>query len=248
MVNGKMKRFLLLFVPIFLLSIFMPDFAFSSKTARNVLNGKIICIDPGHQRFGNKEQEPISPNNQSTKPKVASGAVGIVSGTPEYIITLKIAEKLKKLLLKEKVVVFMTRETHDINISNVERALLGNKTGAKIMIRIHADSSSDSSKRGVSMLIPSEKNINNPLLVTESKKAGEAILKEVSERTKAHNLGTVERDDLSGFNWSEVPVVLIETGFLSNSEDDKLLNSKNYQDKLAEGIFNGLVEYFSTNL
>jgi N-acetylmuramoyl-L-alanine amidase len=63
-----------------------------------------------------------------------------------------------------------------------------------------------------------------------------------------HDLGTVERDDLSGFNWSEIPVVLIEVGFLSNNKNDKLLNSKSYQDKLSGGIFNGLVEYFSINL
>ncbi|MDR3195570.1 MAG: N-acetylmuramoyl-L-alanine amidase [Endomicrobium sp.] len=247
-------------VTVFLLIIFAPDFSFSEPENelfknldkvklhppgdRSVLKDKIICIDPGHQKVGNKEQEPISPNSQNTKPKVAPGAKGVVSGTPEYVITLNIAEKLKGLLKDKKAVVVMTRKTHDVNISNVERALVGNMIGGEIMVRIHADSSLDSLKRGVSVLIPSKKSIKTPILAAKSRKAGEIILEKVLEITNADDLGIVERDDLSGFNWSEIPVVLVETGFLSNPEDDKLLNSSSYQYKLAKGIYNGLIEYF----
>ena len=49
------------------------------------------------------------------------------------------------------------------------------------------------------------------------------------------NRGVVERTDLTGFNWSKVPVILVETGFLSNPQEDKLLNSEEYQNKIAKG-------------
>lgn len=52
----------------------------------------------------------------------------------------------------------------------------------------------------------------------------------------------VERDDLTGFNWSKVPVVLIEMGFMSNKKEDQLLSDSNYQEKLAEGLCNGILE------
>jgi len=49
--------------------------------------------------------------------------------------------------------------------------------------------------------------------------------------------------DLSGFNWSTVPTVLVECGFLSNPVEDRLLASPHYQDKLATGIADGVMAY-----
>ena len=57
-----------------------------------------------------------------------------------------------------------------------------------------------------------------------------------------YNRGVIERSDLTGFNWSKVPVVLIEMGFLSNPEEDNLLNSDSYQEKLAQGLYKGILK------
>ena len=57
-----------------------------------------------------------------------------------------------------------------------------------------------------------------------------------------YNRGVIERSDLTGFNWSKVPVVLIEMGFLSNPEEDSLLNDSSYQEKIAQGLCNGILE------
>jgi N-acetylmuramoyl-L-alanine amidase len=54
------------------------------------------------------------------------------------------------------------------------------------------------------------------------------------------NRGVVEHSDMTGFNWSKVPVILVEMGFLSNPTEDKLLSSEDYESKLAEGLCNGI--------
>ena len=55
----------------------------------------------------------------------------------------------------------------------------------------------------------------------------------------------MEREDLTGFNWSEVPVILVEMGFLSNSEEDEKMSTDSYREKLAEGISNGIEKWLT---
>ena len=57
--------------------------------------------------------------------------------------------------------------------------------------------------------------------------------------------GIFERGDLTGFNWSQVPVVLVEMGFLSNYTEDQMMSNPEYQKRLMQSIANVLDEYFS---
>lgn len=54
------------------------------------------------------------------------------------------------------------------------------------------------------------------------------------------NRGVVVRDDLTGFNWSKVPIVLIELGFISNPNEDSYLSDPDNYIKIATGISNGI--------
>lgn len=200
---------------------------------------KVVVLDPGHGNNSSLEKEAIYPGAKELKIKNTCGAEGINSKTPEYVITLKIAGKLKKLLENKGYNVTMTKTTIQENPGNVERAEIGNKNNANLVIRIHADSSESSNVSGASMLVPAPigyaKNISEI-----SKKYGQIVLQNLTYEVGMKNRGIVERNDLTGFNWSKVPIILIETGFLSNPQEDKLLNSEEYQNKIAKGLFDGI--------
>ncbi|MCX7748718.1 MAG: N-acetylmuramoyl-L-alanine amidase [Clostridia bacterium] len=211
-----------------------------------ILRGKTICIDSGHQSRSSKGQEPIAPNTDITKEKMVLGTSGVATGIPEYKLNMNVSQKLKRELLKLGVKVYMTHESNDIDISNIERAEFANSTNAELVVRIHADGSDNPKVKGMSMLVPGSKYVKDQALLQSSRKAGAIVLKSLIEKTGAKSRGVIERDDLTGFNWSTRPVILIEMGFMSNPEEDKFLNTDSYQEKIVEGIVEGLANYFQS--
>lgn len=207
--------------------------------------GFIVCLDPGHQAKANLNPEPIGPGSSQTKPKVAGGGRGINSRTPESQIVLKIALKLRSLLEKEGVKVVMTRTKEEVNVSNIERAQIANKAKANLFVRIHLDSSSNSSIKGITTLYPA-KNQWTQGIYQRSKKAAQTIHPYVIRETGALSRGLKERSDMTGFNWSKVPVILIEGGFLSNPTEDQKLNTESYQTKIATGLAKGILAFLET--
>lgn len=207
-------------------------------------NKKIICIDPGHQQKGNYEKEPIGPGAKTVKNKVAAGTRGVVTKKPEYVLTLEISMLLKEKLKEKGYEVVMIREKHDVNISNKERADIANKAGADLFLRIHADGSNNSKAQGVSTLYPSSKNAYVAYLSKDSKKISELLAAEMSKFTGAKNRGAIARDDMSGINWSKVPVSIVETGFMTNPREDQLLSDPKYQEKIVDGMVNAVELYF----
>lgn len=197
---------------------------------------KTIVLDPGHANRSNLEKEPLAPGSKELKIKDGGGAAGIVTRTPEYKINMEVALKLKPLLEQKGLTVIMTKAENSQSLGNVDRAEIWNKANADLVVRIHADSSESSVIRGASMLVPAPINENTKAIYEQSKKYGQSILSSVVSKVGMANRGVVERKDMTGFNWSKVPVVLIEMGFLSNKEEDKLLSSQEYQDKIAKAM------------
>ena len=204
-------------------------------------NKKIVVIDPGHSSNGNKGMEKQSPDSDIMKIKDPGGAQGVVTGTPEYVVAMEVSMKLKNLLEQNGVTVIMTKTQDSDSPGNIERAEIGNNNNADLAIRIHCDSADSPSAKGASMLTPAPIGYAKDIS-TASKKYGQTILKDLVSTAGMNSRGVVERDDLTGFNWSKVPVVLIEMGFMSNKEEDKMLNDDNYQNKLAEGLCGGILE------
>lgn len=202
-----------------------------------------ICIDPGHQRKGNNGKEEIGPGSNTTKPKVSSGTAGVSTKKNEYQLTLEVGLKLKKKLEDNNYNVFMTREVHDVNISNKERSVMTNNSGCSLYIRIHADGSENKNVNGMSVLTSSSKNPYTKKVQLSSDKFSRIILEETVKTTGAKNNGVSYRDDLTGTNWSTITNTLIEMGFMSNSEEDKKLSTSEYQDKIVNGIVNGINRY-----
>lgn len=205
-------------------------------------SGAVVVIDPGHQARGNRDQEPVGPGSSETKDKVASGATGAVTGKPEYVVTLQISMKLRSYLQSRGIKVVMTRLTHDVDVSNVERAQIANRAGAALFVRVHADSSRNASDSGIRTWYPPNKDWTTPIYA-KSSLAATIVQERAAARSHLKNLGTQVHDNQTGFNWSKVPVILVECGFLSNAVEDRMLNNPASQEAIAKGIGEGIVEY-----
>ena len=219
------------------------NYDYTDNELYSPLAGKVICIDAGHGISSIKKLEPIAPNCSEKKAAFVSGTSGSIM--TEEQVNLLVALKLEQSLIDAGADVVMTRRTAECDLSNIDRAELANDAKADLTVRIHADGSENSDISGVSVLIPSDDYITNDGMLRKSRKAGELILNEVTEATGALNRGIVKRSDMTGFNWSNVPVVLLEMGFMTNHDEDVLLSSDDYQNKIVDGIMKGLDIYFN---
>lgn len=207
-------------------------------------NGYLVVIDAGHQAHGNNEQEPVGPGSSETKAKVASGTTGVSTGIPEYKLTLAVALKLRDELEARGYQVLMVRESNDVNISNVERAQMANDAGADAFVRIHGNSVDDSSVNGILTMCQTSSNRYNGNLYSSSRSLSDCVLSGAVSATGAKKRSVIETDTMSGINWCQVPVTIIEMGFMSNPAEDEAMATDSYRDKLAVGIADGIDDYF----
>ena len=214
-----------------------------TKETTKKKTGKVIVIDPGHQKRGDSSKEPVGPGAKETKAKVTTGATGVVTKQTEAILNLKVGLLLKTELEKRGYTVIMTRTTNEVNISNSQRAEIANKANADAFIRIHADSYESSKVVGMSTLCQTAKNKYNGNLADKSYRLSKCVLDNMVKTTDAKNRGVTRTDTMSGINWAKVPTTIVEMGFLSNPEEDKLLKSDDYQLKLVKGMANGIDEF-----
>lgn len=203
-----------------------------------------IVLDPGHSSKSSNEKECVSPDSKEEKLKDTTGATGINSNMPEYEITDKISKKLKELLEKDGYNVILTKDKVSEQRSNIERANIGNTANASLLVRIHCDGVDSQSANGASMLVPEVKGYVTKDIAQKSYLYGEKIIDAYTKTTGIYNRGVIKRDDLTGFNWSKVPVVLLELGFISNPKEDAYLSNSNNYNQICEGIEKGINNCF----
>ena len=156
----------------------------------------------------------------------------------EKTICLQIAEKLKTKLEKEYEKVIMTR-TEDVNVYLNERARIANRNNADIFISIHQNALDDDN------VTSGIETWYNPVKDTNSKILAEHIQNNIINSTNANNLGTKESKGLIVIKNTQMPSCLVETGFLSSTEEREKLTQDDYQNKIVEGIYNGIKSYFN---
>ncbi len=195
----------------------------------------LICLDPGHGTIPaiGRQTEPIGPGSSQLKIKDGGGTAG------EAPVALAIALRTRALLKHDGYRVAMTRSGPTYAGGNIDRARFCNVRRAALMIRIHADGAADSSLNGVKTLVPALHRGWTDDIYAASVRAARKVQAAVAAQTGARNLGLVPRSDLTGFNWANVPAILVECGFMTNPAERRLLQSAPYQLKIARGLVAG---------
>ena len=232
------------------------DFTYSGEVNYNgrtyrIQNGKVqnkalIVIDAGHQAYANTGREPIGPGSSTYKMKVTAGTSGVVTGIAERDLNLAVSLKLQSELERRGYTVIMVRTSNNVNMSNAERAQIANNYNADAFIRIHANGSSNRNVSGALTMCMTPSNPYNAYLWGRSYSLSRCVLDGLCRATGAANKGVSQVDNMSGINWSRVPVTIVEMGFMSNPAEDRLMATDSYRNKLARGIADGIENYLNS--
>ncbi len=193
---------------------------------RNFKSSKrVIVVDPGH---GGKDP----------------GTIGF-SGNYEKEVNLEISKKLKKKLKSNGYKVILTRDS-DEYVDNLLRAKTANKKRARVFISIHCNSmENNSSVDGIQVLYyPNRESTIGDL---NNNELAQIMMNSMVNGTGAKDKGIIERKNLIVLNQTKMPAIIIECGFLSNKNEEKLLLTEDYQNKIVDSIIDGLEEYLSLN-
>jgi N-acetylmuramoyl-L-alanine amidase len=204
----------------------------------------VVVIDPGHDLRANPDTEPIGPGSSTSKIKDGGGTRGVVSGLREAELNLRVGLRLRALLERAGVTVAMTRtRTAATSMGNVARARIANRAKAALFLRIHADGSTDPGARGTHTLHPALRRGWTDDVYAESRRAARIVQRDLRRALGFPDRGLQERSDFTGFNWADVPVILVEMGFMTNPTEDRLLATPAYQRRAALGLCRGTLRY-----
>lgn len=220
------------------------DMASDMTTEEPAANSHVVVIDPGHQGRGDSSTEPNGPGSSTMKARVTGGTHGTTTGVYEYQLTLVISQQLQAELENRGYTVYMTRTSHDVNISNMERAQYATSVGGEIAVRIHANGVDNASVSGALALAPSSSNPYIAYLSDSSWNLSKCILDAYCAATGMRNQGVSTSDTMTGINWSTVPVTILEMGYMTNPTDDVNMEDPAYQARMVQGIADGIDAYF----
>jgi len=192
------------------------ELAFSNPLLKNSkFNETIVVIDAGH---GGHDPGALSPN-----------------GSKEKDVVLRATLILKQKLQNAGFKVYLTRE-RDNYVKLYDRAGIANQLPADIFISIHANAAKNTAAKGIETLYAPDTSRNNKALAI-------AIQDQLIDNTHATDRGIVSRPDLVVTRETEMSAVLVELGFLTNSEDEVRLLSDSYLETCAESIVEGIIDF-----
>jgi N-acetylmuramoyl-L-alanine amidase len=203
-----------------------------------------VVVDPGHDLRGNPETEPIGPGSATRKIKDGGGTRGVVTGIAESELVLDVSLRLRTLLRKAGARVVMTRTSSaGASMGNIARARIANAEQAALFLRVHADGHPDGSVRGTHVLVPALRPGWTDDVYEDSRRAARTLLPELVRALGFPDRGISERSDFTGFNRSDVPVVLVELGFMTNPVEDRLLARRTVRQEAAVALCSGVQRF-----
>ncbi len=204
----------------------------------------VVVVDPGHDRLANLRTEPIGPGSATRKIFDGGGTHGVVTGIREPDLTLAVSLRLRALLRRAGVRVVLTRtRTAGKSMGNVARAGIANRAGAALFLRVHADGAAASDARGTHTLVPALRHGWTDDVYRTSRRAAELVQRELVRILRFPDRGIQERSDFTGFNWADVPVILVELGFMTNPTEDRALARPALRQRAALGLCRGTLRF-----
>lgn len=194
------------------------------KVEEPSLEGKLIVLDPGHGS--------IQPGGWSDP-----GAVG-PSNLYERDVVLDVAQRLAKKLEAKGAKVILTR-TGDTNLTLAGRAQIANNNNADIFVSIHCDAHTNRSIGGTTTYYYGEVSGQREV----RKKLAMTVQEELVKALGLRNIG-IREANFAVLRHTRMPSILVETAFISNPQEEKLLATPEFREKIAEGIFQGIQKYF----
>jgi N-acetylmuramoyl-L-alanine amidase len=188
------------------------------KVQNAPLSGKVIILDPGH---GGADAGAISPG-----------------GLREKELNLVVAVRLKEKLEALGAEVLLTRED-DRYLWLYDRVAIANRAGGSVLLSIHANNHDNRKIYGLEIWRHPEREGSAVLAA--------ALADAVLARTKQNFRGIMASKDFVLPREAEMPAIIFEMGFISNPEEEKLLLTEEFQDKIAEGLCQGLLDYFQAS-
>ncbi|SDB21337.1 N-acetylmuramoyl-L-alanine amidase [Pseudobutyrivibrio sp. YE44] len=215
-----------------------------AKGADSAAGQKLVVINPGCQAVDSAEKESIGPGAWTWVADDMVGAEGVLTGNREYDINLKIAVKTAQQLKDMGYKVELVRTYNDVDINNMERAMVANTMVADIYVSIY--SSGDNKKEeGVKVTCETKDNPYNFSGYNECRLLADTIVGSLGSKIDGIKTSVVESDDVMGINWCKSPNAIVRVGNLKNEADDEKLATEEYQQTLAEGIAAGVDSYFT---
>jgi N-acetylmuramoyl-L-alanine amidase len=221
--------------------------ALAATPAARAAPAPVVVVDPGHDLRANLATEPIGPGSTTRKIKDGGGTRGVVTGIREADLVLDVSLRLRALLTRAGVHVVLTRtRTARTSIGNIARARLANDAGAALFLRVHADGHPTSSAaRGSHVLVPAWHRAWTDDVYADSRRAAGDVLAELVRTLGFPSRGVTERGDFTGFNWADVPAILVEIGFMTNPTEDRLLARPAYRQRAALGLCRGTLRFLA---
>ncbi len=200
----------------------------------------VVCIDPGH-------------------PSEINSGLTMQNGTTETHIDWVMAQKLQKILTAHGIKVTLTKSSEKQLVKNKERALIANRAGAALMVRLHCDSSPDKGyavyypdrqgtkegKTGPSQQVMEESHAAAAAMDRAMGSALESVLKNGGVRGDSQTFIGGKQGALTGSIFSQVPVITIEMVVLSHKSDALFIQTEEGQRKMAQAIADGVIRFVS---